>query len=256
MHIFLILILIGSLIWGWITMVPYLLGNDWPLTVAVPFVALIDVFWGVSTIYLIDLLNSHYRKNNEFLRKFYQELHSDLFSLLAFAAILIIIFTLAKPTYSLSNIDIACLGIPLFIYAIDSLARAKDPAGILKLSIARRLFLMTPPAALLLTSSWSLIHIYSGDVPAGASLWIQFCIFFAGFASYVSSKQVRYFMMHRKLGISPTIQRLFKKLRGGKPGIYDQTAAMAEHFQREMRAATSKAASERRRTSKKKQPRR
>ncbi len=233
-------------------MVPYLLSHGWPLSIAVTSVALMNLFWGVSTIYLIDLLSSHYRKNNEFLRKFYQELHTDLLALLTFAAILVVVFSLAKPSYSFSNIDVACLGIPLFIYAIDSLAKTKDPVGILKLRLAWRLALMMPSVTLLIASSWSLIHIYSGEFPASASLWIQFCILFAGFSSYVAAKQVRYFVLHRKLGISPTIERIFKKLRGGKPGIYDQTAAMAELFQREMRSATSKAASERRRVSKKK----
>ncbi len=231
-------------------MTPYLLQKGWPLALAVPSIALMDVFWGVSLIYVIDLLNSHYRKNNEFLRKFYAELHSDLLSLLAFAAILFALFSMARASYSWSSIDVACLGLPLFIYAIDTLARTRDPSGILKMSIAQRLAVMVPPTGLLVASCWALIEIISGEVPALASLWIQLCILFAGFASYVGAKQIRYSVLHRRLGISPTIMALFRKLRGTESGLYDQTAQMAERFQRDMNVAASKAASEKRKNSK------
>lgn len=249
-HIVLMTTVVGSFLWGLLVLTPYLLQKGWPLALAVPFIGLVDVFWGVSMIYAIDLLNSHYRKNNEFLRKFYAELHSDLLSLIVFAVLLLTIFSLARATYSLSSIDIACLGVPLFICAIDTLARAKDPAGILRMSITRRLLLLVLPVGLLIASCWVLIEILSGELPAAASLWIQLCIFFAGFASYISAKQTRYFILHRRLGVSPTIMALLRKVRGGSPGLYEQTAQMAERFHRDMNVATSKAASEKRKKSK------
>lgn len=251
MHVVLMLTVVGSLLWGLIALTPYLLQKGWPLALAVPFIGLIDVFWGVSMIYIIDLLNSHYRKNNEFLRKFYAELHSDLLSVLALAAVLLVIFSLARTSYSLSSIDVACLGLPMFICALDSLARTKDPSGILKMSLPRRLILMAFPAGLLVASCWVLIEILSNEFSASASLWLQLCILFAGFASYVGSKQTRYFMLHRRLGISPTIMALLKKVRGrGAPAFYEQTAQMAEKFQRDLNVATAKAAADKRRLAK------
>ncbi len=251
MHIVLMLTVVGSLLWGLTALTPYLLQKGWPLALAVPFVGLIDVFWGVSMIYAIDLLNSHYRRNNEFLRKFYAELHSDLLSVLALAAVLLVIFSLARTSYSLSSIDIACLGLPMFICALDSLARTKDPSGILRLGLARRLALMGLPAGLLVASCWVLIEILSNEFTASASLWLQLCILFAGFASYVGAKQTRYFILHRRLGISPTIMTLLKRVRArGAPAFYEQTALMAENFQRDLNVAKAKEAAARRKLAK------
>jgi len=251
MHIVLMLTVVGSLLWGLIALTPYLLQKGWPLALAVPFIGLIDVFWGVSMIYAIDLLNSHYRRNNEFLRKFYAELHSDLLSVLALAVVLLVIFSLARTSYSLSSIDIACLGLPMFICALDSLARTKDPSGILKMGLARRLALMGLPAGLLVASCWVLIEVLSNEFSASASIWLQLCILFAGFASYVGAKQTRYFVLHRRLGISPTIMALLKRVRGrGAPAFYEQTAQMAEKFQRDLNVANAKAAAERRKLAK------
>lgn len=70
--------------WGLLAFTPYLLAHGWPASVAIPFVTLIDLPCGLSAFYLVDLLNSHYRKNNEFLRRFYAELHADLLVLLFF----------------------------------------------------------------------------------------------------------------------------------------------------------------------------
>ncbi|MBH1392569.1 hypothetical protein I5U25_06565 [Stenotrophomonas maltophilia] len=248
MHIVLMLTVVGSLLWGLIALTPNLLQKGWPLAVAVPFIGLVDVFWGVSMIYVIDLLNSHYRKNNEFLRKFYAELHSDLLTVLVLAVVLLVIFSLARTSYSLSSIDVACLGLPMFICALDSLARSKDPSGILTMSLTRRLILMALPAGLLIASCWVLVEILSNEFSASASLWLQLCILFAGFTSYVGSKQTRYFMLHRRLGISPTIMALLRKVRGaGSPAFYEQTAQMAEKFQRDLNVATAKAAADKRR---------
>lgn len=256
MHVVLMLTVVGSLLWGVIALTPYLLQKGWPIALAVPFIGLIDVFWGISMIYVIDLLNSHYRKNNEFIRNFYAELHSDLISMLVLAVVLLVIFCLARTSYSLSSIDIACLGLPMLICALDSLARAKDPSGIITMGLARRLALMALPAGLLVASCWVLIEVLSNEFSASASLWLQLCIVFAGFASYVGSKQTRYFMLHRRIGISPTIMALLKRVRGrGAPAFYEQTAQMAERFQRHVDVATAKAAAEKRKaikTSKKK----
>jgi hypothetical protein len=256
MHIILVLIIAGSLFWGLLAFTPYLLAHGWPASVAIPFVTLIDLPCGLSAFYLVDLLKSHYRKNNEFLRRFYAELHADLLVLLFFSAILFAIFSLASTSYSLSNIDIACLGIPLFIYAIDTIARARDPVGILPFGMVRRLAYMTLPAVMLVACGWMLIRIYSGEVPAAASLWVQVCIFLAGFSSYVAAKQLGYSLKHRRLGISPTLQQIFLRLRGGKPGIYDEAVVFAEHFQKKMLVATSKAAADRRKSVKRKKSRR
>lgn len=155
----------------------------------------------------------------------------------------------------MSNIDIACLGVPLFIYAIDTIARARDPVGILRFGRPLRLIFMAFPAVMLVGCGWMLIRIYSGEVPAAASLWIQVCILLAGFSSYVGAKQLSYFMRHRRLGISPTLQQTFLRLRGGKPGIYDEAVVLAERFRREMLVATSKAAADRRKSFKRKKSR-
>lgn len=249
MHIALMITVVVSLLWGLIALTPYLLQKGWPLALAVPFIGLIDVFWGVSMIYVIDLLNSHYRKNNDFLRKFYAELHSDLLSVLALAVVLLVIFSLARTSYSLSSIDIACLGLPMFICSVDSLARAKDPSGVLRLGLAGRMALMALPAGLLVASCWVLIEILSNEFSDSASLWLQLCILFAGFASYVGSKQTRYFMLHRRFGISPTIMALLKRVRSkGTPAFYEQTAQMAEKFQQHISVATAKAAAQKRKS--------
>ncbi|MBD9477398.1 hypothetical protein [Pseudoxanthomonas sp. PXM02] len=257
MHRILLLSLLVSLLWGVLSLVPYLTGPcGWPLSLALMAVVVIDVFWGVATVYVIDLFNSHYRNNNEFLRSFYAELHADLIAVLVLAGVLFVIFSMATPGYALSNIDIACLGLPLFINAIDALARAKDPVGILRLNMGQRLFLMSVPAAMLVLSSWILIRIYSGQIPAAASLWLQLNIIAAGFSAYVSAKQVSYFLTHRKMGVSPTLEKMFAAFRGGRPGPYDHAKQLAEKFERDMKKATAQAAAGRRQSRKRSKPRR
>lgn len=257
MHRILLLSLLISLLWGGLSLVPYLTGPcDWSLSLALMAVVVLDVFWGVATVFVIDLFNSHYRHNNEFLRSFYAELHADLTSLLVLAGVLFVIFSMATPGYALSNIDIACLGLPLFITAIDTLARARDPVGILRFSVGGRLFLMSMPAAMLVLSSWILIRIYSGQIPAAASLWLQLNIIAAGFSTYVMAKQVSYFLKHRKISLSPTLEKMFAAFRGGRPGIYDQAAVVAEKFERDMKKASAQAAAQRRQSKKRTKPKR
>jgi len=248
MHFVLLISILVSLLWGFITVVPFLVEIcGWSVPSALLCIVLVDVFWGVSTAYLIDLFSSHLRKNNEFLRSFYAELHADLIVLLVFAVVLFVIFALATTRYSLSNIDIACLGIPLLIYAIDSLAKAKDPTGTLTISLDKRLMLLFLPVCLLLLSSWALIRIYSGSVPPWVSLWLQLNILAAGFSSYVGAKQFCYFLKHRRLGVSPTLMTMFAKFHGGRPGIYDLVAELERRFERSMRKAAAQAATERQR---------
>lgn len=251
MHLVLLMSLLISLLWGLFFAVPFLTGRyEWPLPAALLCVLFLSVFWGVATVYVIDLLNSHYRKNNDFLRKFYAELHTDLLIILVFAGVLFVIFYLAAVDYRLSNIDIACLGIPLFICAIDSLAKVKDRAGLIRFSLGARLSIMLTPVALLILSIWMLVQIYSGLVPASVSLWLQLNILAAGFSAYVGAKQFCYFVKHRRLGISPTLMNMFLKLRGGRPGEYDQIAEMAAEFEGKVRTATAQAAAERRKRKK------
>ncbi|PTA85949.1 hypothetical protein CWM66_27995 [Kosakonia sp. H7A] len=134
MHYFLLLCIVVPLVWGSVSIIPIFVQtyDVFPgLTAALLLVFLCTSLWGIATAYLIDLLSSHNRRNNEFLRNFYKLLYEDLGVMLVLAALLWGIFWAAKPAYSLSNIDIACLGLPLYIYAISSIARATDPSGIL-----------------------------------------------------------------------------------------------------------------------------
>lgn len=255
MHYLLLLCIVVSLAWGSASITPVFVRtyNFFPgLTAALLLVFLCTSFWGIATVYLIDLLSSHHRRNNEFLRNFYKLLYEDLGAMLVLAALLWGIFWAAKPAYSLSNIDIACLGLPLYIYAISSIAKAKDPSGILKITLGYRAFLITPPLALLLASCIALVQIYSGRAPALRSLWIQLSIVAGGFSTYVSSKQFAYYMHHRRITASPTLGRMFRKLRGGKPGIYDLAIQASERFEESMRIRTAQRAVEARRTAGKK----
>lgn len=255
MHYLLLLCTAVSLAWGSASITPVFVRayNFFPgLTAALLLVFLCTSFWGIATVYLIDLLSSHHRRNNEFLRNFYKLLYEDLGAMLVLAALLWGIFWAAKPAYSLSNIDIACLGLPLYIYAISSIAKAKDPSGILKITLGYRAFLITLPLALLLASCIALVQIYSGRAPALSSLWIQLSIVAGGFSTYVSSKQFAYYMHHRRITASPTLGRMFRKLRGGKPGIYDLAIQASDRFEESMRIRTAQRAVEARRTAGKK----
>lgn len=255
MHYLLLLCIVVPLAWGLASIPPiFVRAYDFfpGLIVALLLVFICTSFWGIATVYLIDLLNSHRRRNNEFLRNFYKLLHEDLGVMIVLAALLWGIFWAAKPAYSLSNIDVACLGLPLYIYAISSIAKAKDPSGILKVTLGHRAFLIALPFALLLASCVALVQIYSGRVPALSSLWIQLSILAGGFSTYVGSKQFAYYAHHRRITASPTLGRMFRKLRGGKPGIYDLAIQASERFEEGMKIKTAQRAAKARRMAGKK----
>ncbi|MBB3814765.1 hypothetical protein FHY13_003136 [Xanthomonas arboricola] len=244
MHYLLLLITFVALVWGSASIIPtFVRAYDFfpGLTAALLLIFLCTSFWGIAAVYLIDLLSSHHRRNNEFLRNFYKLLYEDLGVMLALAALLWGIFWTAKPAYSLSNIDIACLGLPLYIYAISSAAKAKDQSGMLKVTLGHKAFLIAFPGTLLVASCVALVQIYSGRVPALGSLWIQLSILAGGFSTYVGCKQFAYYVHHRSIKASPTLGRMFRKLRGGRPGIYDLAIQASERFEEGMKIKNSSA---------------
>ncbi len=78
MHYLLLLYIIVPLAWGLASIPPiFVRAYDFfpGLIVALLLVFICTSFWGIAAVYLIDLLNSHRRRNNEFLRNFYKLLH-------------------------------------------------------------------------------------------------------------------------------------------------------------------------------------
>lgn len=257
MYYIVILVIAISFVWGCIaTSAIEIQGFIPAVSWKIAWVAAAGTFWGVAAVYLIDLVSSHRRKNTDFLRVFYAQLHDDLIAMLSMAVILFFVFRYASTQYEFSNIDIACLGLPLFVYAILSIVRAKDKTGVLVFKAKIKSSIVAIYLVMLAVSSWVLIQIYSGELSSAASIWVQITIVAAGISTYISAKQINYFITRRRVDFSPTLRDMFSKLRGGRPGPYDMAAEISDKFNREVKSHVAKKARERRQMSGKKRARR
>lgn len=257
MYYVVILVLVISLVWGCIaTSAVEIQGIIPVISWKVVLVIFAGTFWGVAAVYLIDLFNSHRRRNTEFLRVFYAQLHDDLIAMLFMAVILFAVFYHASVKYDFSNIDIACLGLPLFVYAILSIVKAKDRTGVLVFKAKIKNSIVAIYLGMLAASSWALVQIYSGELSSAASIWVQITIVAAGISTYISAKQINYFVTERRVDFSPTLRDMFSKFRGGRPGPYDMAAEISDKFNKELKSHVAKKARERRRVSGRKKPRR
>lgn len=252
MHRIVMLLIMGSTVWGWISLPRIELAFGafkLPLTFTIALCG--STFWGVATIYLIDLLQSHRERNSHFLKVFYQRLHEDLMGMVAMGFVTVGFIHAAGIAYSFSSTDIAFAGLSMFVTAILTVARTSVPRGTLRFSRRMKALLISLNLIMLTTALLVLLRIASKTYLAPAAAWMQITILAAGFCSYVAAKQVRYFVESKRVAYSPTIKRMLFDLRGSKHGMYDMAAELSDRFNRDMRAASSKRAAHIRRGSRK-----
>lgn len=241
------LVMLISFGWGWASL-PRIEVHVGPVPASITMAVALcgSTFWGIASIYAIDLLASHRNRNSHFLKVFYRQFHKDLLIAALTATILFLIGRTAGLTFDPQSISIGSAGISLLVPAAWTLLKAKDKQGILQFNFRMKIALVGVQVAQLALACWALSRVIAGTFTASASLWVQATIVAAGVASYVCSQQVSYFLAHRRVAFSPTIQRILKGLRGNTRGIYDVAVEASEQFNREVRVATSKRAAIRR----------
>lgn len=221
MKYFLYTIAIGSLLWG--TAVNGGFGSMSGLLVT----SYTAPFWGTALLYLYDFAMAIAGRNSPYMTKFYASLKNDIFSNALFGLTLFFLFWLAPAEYSLSNIDIAALGLPFVIVAaLETLQSAKIKIADRNLPKKVIGLLMMVQIATFLVSIWFLRRIMTGELSSAQSLWIQITILCAALTFYFGAKQIRFVITQQKMEVSPVLLQLFSSIPNS-PQLYKGTESTA-----------------------------
>lgn len=232
------------LVWGGLTVKPFSI-----LPADLSYGRLLLVLSGTlatttAFLYATDMVSSARGRNTVYLQKFYKSLHYDLLITASNSLVIYVILSASAQQYVLSNIDIGLSAVPFFLAGIYALVLPHS-ATLAFRPKKRMIWLMAAVHVMLMTACCLLlVRIHSGQFSGPASLWLQLSIFAVGWTLYVGGKQARYLVAGGRLDFSETHRQLFLQLRGGRPGLYDELAAVAEATNSKLRTLKAKQAAD------------
>lgn len=222
-----------SLIWGVIVNRGY---NSNYMLLATIYTS---TFWGVALIYLYDFCMAQAGKNSPFMAEFYSNLKADLVVSCIIGLTLFLLFWFAPNTYSWSNIDVAAIGLPFLVYALnDTIQNGRMRIGGNKLPRTIINFMVLIQIITYGVSVYCLLYILSGKASSAQSVWIQLTIVSAALTFFFGAKQIRFIFTKQRLEVSPVLLNLFQSIPTS-PMLYEQLNSGADLWNAEVKKSNA-----------------
>lgn len=198
-----------------------------------------SVFWGVALIYLYDFLMAEAGRNSPYMAEFYSSLRADLLVSCVIGFTLALLFWNAPNTYSWSNIDLAAIGLPFLVYALnDTIQSGRIKIGGNKLPrkiVSIMAFIQIITYGL---SMYCLSYILSGKASSSQSVWIQLTIVSAALTFFFGAKQIRFILTKQRLEVSPVLLNLFQSIPAS-PLLYKELQSGADLWNAEIKKSNA-----------------